>query len=280
MNDKLNFNKVFNHSGNFGDVMFSLHFAIELIEYLNSNISEWEFHLQTNQPAKYCAEHPYGKVMLTTEAAQMIKPLIQSMGFKEVSIDDNCPLNCVNLSSFRKMRLNLSASDLRSLYYSICYWHLPQDFTRNLFEHIPSNKHNELADRIILIHTNRYNNYFIQLKALEAFRDELMFMGMKSEYDSFCKNLFNVDYLPIGDFLDAAEKMKSAKGVIGNQSGLYSLAEMLKVPRILLPAEFNLYQGNRVFPGPCNVNTIGGWIENVRTQERLLPSVQNLLNRR
>ena len=248
MDSKVKFDSVFNHSGNFGDAMFSLHFAVELIEYLNSSINEWEFHIQTNQPAQYCAEHPYGKVMMTNEAAQMLKPLINSLGFKEVSMGDNLPPNCVNLSNFRKMRLNLSASDLRSLYYSICYWHLPQNFSRNLFEHIPSNKYPELADRIILIHTNRYNNCFINLKYLEAFRDDLMFMGMKSEHNSFCKSFFEVDYLPIGDFLDAAEKMKSAKGVIGNQSGLYSLAEMLKVPRILLTAEFNVYQGNRVFP--------------------------------
>lgn len=268
---------IINHSGNLGDILLSMHFTVELLEAINTKVSDYIFNIQINQPAQYSGTHPYGNVMMTLNSAKFLKPLLLNMGFKDVTFEEKLDPEWINLSVFRNLRLNLTASDLRSLYYELSKFHLPQNFSRNLFTFVKA-PNNELKDRIIFIHTSRYNNCFLNLKALERYKDILLFMGIKEEYEQFKKEFFNMQYLPVTDALDAAQKMKSAKGIIGNQSGLYSLAEMLKVNRILLTAEFNMIQ-NRLCIGPCNVNPQGGWIETVRTQQKLIPAMENLINK-
>ena len=66
---------------------------------------------------------------------------------------------------------------------------------------------------------------------------------------------------------DAAKLMKGSKGVIGNQGGLFSLAEMLKVPRVLIPPQYILY-GSQITIGPCNNHPIGGECDVVQTIEQ------------
>jgi hypothetical protein len=68
-----------------------------------------------------------------------------------------------------------------------------------------------------------------------------------------------------------------AKGVVGGQSGLFSIAECLKVPRILVSPEFIKING-RIFPGPVNNHPMGGWNEVVVTEEKLIHMVQELIN--
>jgi len=268
---------IFNHSGNSGDLLYSLHFVIEMLDYFNAKTSDYSFNIQTNQPAQYAGTHPYGNVMMTQAAAEFLKPLIESLKFKNVSISDEMPDDCINISQFRKLRLNFTSGDLRYHYYELTKLHLPQDFSRNIFNYLPNNTFPELNDKILLIHTSRYNNYFLNLKELRLFQDKLLFIGLKSEHDSFQKEFFELDYLPCENELDLALKMKSACGVIGNQSGLYALAEMLKIPRILFTAEFNKIQGILTI-GPVNVNPMGGYFDTVRTQAKLIPAMENLFN--
>ena len=270
-------NPIFNHSGNSGDLLYSLHFIIELLECLKARTCDYTFNIQINQPAEYVGTHPYGNVMMTQASAEFMKPLIETLRFKKVTISETLPEACANISMFRKMKLNFTSGDLRYHYYELTKLHLPQDFSRNLFNYLPSNIIPELNDKILLIHTSRYNNYFLNLKELRLFQDKLLFIGLKSEHDSFQKEFFELDYLPCDDELDLALKMKSACGVIGNQSGLYALAEMLKIPRILFTSEFNKIQGILTI-GPVNVNPMGGYFDTVRTQAKLIPAMENLFN--
>lgn len=270
---------IFSHSGNFGDLLFSLLFVIELLEHLNSKTKDFTFNIQINQPGQYCSEHPYGNVMMTRKAAKFIQPLIESLGFKNVTMDEELQDGVINLSLFRYLKLNFSSGDLRSHYYELVKFHLPQNYSRNIFNYLQTNKYPSLNDKVLLIHTSRYNNAFVDLKELKKYQDKLLFIGLKSEYEAFQKEYFELNYLPCKDALELALMMKSACGVIGNQSGLFSLAEMLKVPRILITAEYNVLSGMLCI-GPCNVNPQGGYFDTVRTHQKLIPAMYNLLNKR
>ena len=89
---------------------------------------------------------------------------------------------------------------------------------------------------------------------------------------------FPVGYLPAASMLELARCIAGAKGVIGNQSGPYTVAECLKVPRILIAPAF-IMENNRLARGPHNNQVQGGWGEDVSTTARLLAMTRELLSR-
>ena len=80
------------------------------------------------------------------------------------------------------------------------------------------------------------------------------------------------------DALNTALIFNSAKGVISNQSGNFTIAEQMKCPRILLTPEFHLLNG-KIYMGPVNNMPQGGFFETVRTQQKLVYAVENLLRK-
>jgi ADP-heptose:LPS heptosyltransferase len=111
---------------------------------------------------------------------------------------------------------------------------------------------------------------------LKEFKDHLVFIGLPNEYELFKSKYFDLEYCPTKDLLEAAQYIAGAKGVIGNQSGLFSLTECIKVPRILLTAEYFKYKDN-FYPGPVNVHPQGGWNEVAAITEKLKTAVKTLL---
>ena len=181
-------NICFNHSGNLGDILYSLHFCIEYLEYLKIPVTMCDFNLQINQEGDRTNNHPYGKYLMTDDAANFLLPLLKIIGFKQITISEKCPENAFDLSLFRKLMLNFAPSDLRNLYYQLIGNHLPQDYSRKLFN--ISGRFNELNNKILFSYTKRYQNPFINYKELERFKDSLLFIGLKDEYEYFIKNYF------------------------------------------------------------------------------------------
>ena len=84
---------IFNHSGNFGDILYSLPFCMELIKHMDKRVDDFSFNIQINQKADYSSEHPYGNVTMTKGAAEFLHPLLSILGFKEVTISETIPNN-------------------------------------------------------------------------------------------------------------------------------------------------------------------------------------------
>ena len=135
-------------------------------------------------------------------------------------------------------------------------------------------------DKIALIFTERYQNVKMDIDCLKQFKDKMIFFGLPREHNLFEKRHFKVDYIPVNDALEFARYAKGCKCVVGNQSGLFSIAEEVKANRILLPVQFMNYQRNGqnfVIPGPCNNVCVGGWWENASTAEKLESLVKELI---
>lgn len=89
-------------------------------------------------------------------------------------------------------------------------------------------------DTIIINRTERCRNENIDYSFLKQYESRLLFVGLESEWLKF-KEETKID-LPLftaKDFLELAQVIASCSFFIGNQSLCFSLAEAIKVPRIL-----------------------------------------------
>ena len=152
---------------------------------------------------------------------------------------------------------------------------MPREFWKPILQ---TEADDRFKDKVILISTPRYQNPFVDLNVLEKFKDRLVFAGLPEEHTEFQKKYFQLEYFPASSMLEIARCMAGAKGVIGNQSGLYTIAECLKVPRILIAPAF-VMQDNRLDRGPHNNQVQGNWGEDVSTTARLLAMTTELFKR-
>jgi hypothetical protein len=83
---------------------------------------------------------------------------------------------------------------------------------------------------IIVTRSLRYNNPKLCYHFLEKY-PKVYFMGLDEEYRRM--KLQHAQYLPVENFLQAAEYIAGARLFIGNQTFLFALAEAMKCPRIL-----------------------------------------------
>ena len=112
------------------------------------------------------------------------------------------------------------------------YFHLT-GFHYNLNEpYIEIDNHKFIKDKVVIIRSKRRKNFLINYKFLSNFKD-LIFLGLKNEYLDLKKEVPNLEFYDCKDFLEMAEIIKNSKVFIGNLSFGYTLAEGLKVPRLL-----------------------------------------------
>ena len=265
---------VFNHTGNMGDILYSLPFVLELCEACEIQLSQCTFNIQIDAPTTYVQEHPNGNVLMTKSAALFLKPLLDIIGFKNVTISSEKPENCIALESFRNIKFNTMAGDIRSWYYTISMIHLPQDFSKKIINFDGSDE--RLKNKIVICRSSRYLNPIINWKILEEFKDDLIFMGLQSEYDTFCNDVFPIQYVKIKNALEAAVVFNSCLGTISNQNGLYCIAELMKIPRLLITSEYMMVNDTERL-GPVNNIPCGGWFECIRTDKKLKSMCNELL---
>lgn len=265
----------FNHSGNIGDILYSLYFCKELISAIGQD--KFDFHIQTNvnDPTMTAHHHPFGSVRMTTNAANFIKPLLEEQSYiNKVTISDNIETKSINLDTFRSLKINFCSGDIRSWYYNLSKQHLPREFWKPIIT--VKDVNTKYSNKILISATHRYQNIFINYKVLENYKDQFAFIGTEDEYEKFTKDVFDIEYVKCTSLLEIANYIAGAKGIIGNQGGLYSLAECMKVNRILVSPEYIVFNDN-IAPGPANNHPQGGWNEVAATTEKLLNSIEELL---
>ena len=266
---------LFSHSGHLGDILYSLHFCRELAA--SYGIKHFNYHIRTNveAPELKRVKHPCKDVRITAGSAKFLAGLLENQDYIDsVSYGDELPENAIDLDCFRKLPVNFDAGNIADYYYDLTDKHLPRRFWESVISVEPDCKY---QDKIVVIATCRYQNIFVDMNALKQFREHLIFAGLPEEYNDFCKNYFEIEYLDgVKSLNDIARYFSGVKGVIGNQSGLFSLAECMKIPRILIAADFIEIDG-RVALGPCNVIPQGGWCERVSTTGKLVSSVEKLV---
>ena len=255
----------FNTAGSMGDSVYHTLFMLELSEHIKSPIES--INIQWGKKASFTMKHCYGDQQLTKAAAEFLAPLFESQGWK-TEVNDHCPSDYLDLDTFRELPVNFAAGEIRLWVYNLVGLPLPMNLQRPTIKVQPDTSFN---GKIILAHTDRYLNPLIDFSILKPYADRIVIIGLEPEHKDFCQEFFNVDFYRCKDALDAARVIAGGSLMIANPCGLYSIAEQMKMNRMLISCERMclLYKGKKMMvAGPNNVIPQGGVAFSVGTQAK------------
>jgi hypothetical protein len=230
----------FSHSGNAGDIIYALPVLKKVSQLLGKPVN---LYLELNRPlmiSKYYA-HPLGNVMLNERMAQSLIPLIAPQDY----------INTCDALTDQKINIDLSLfrdSGIHQDKGNIARWNFyTTGVTGDLYNPwLSVDKNTQYAETIVLARSSRYNNALIDYSFLSKYPN-LAFVGVESEYKEMKKTLPALKHLPVDNFLQMAQIIAGCKVFIGNQSFPFSIAEALKVNRVL---ELFFASPNVVIEGP------------------------------
>ncbi|MDB4902738.1 MAG: hypothetical protein JWQ63_2019 [Mucilaginibacter sp.] len=214
------------HNGNAGDIIYSLPIIKTLFEIAAKPIN---LILKINEPLTIGNgyEHPLGNVMLNEKMVDGLMPLLDAQNYLNNAATFAKQKIHVDLTLFRKAGFALDKGDIARWNFFIT------GITPNLSEVWLKVKPNpDFADFIVLARSSRYNNALIDYSFLSKYR-QIIFVGVKTEYEEMKKSIPGLQWQQVEDFLELAEIIAGCKLFIGNQSFPYSIAEGLKVKRLL-----------------------------------------------
>lgn len=213
----------FKHSGNSGDIIYSLPAV-----YALANNSGVHMHLQLNEKMKYTHKfHPLGDVMLNNKMVEMMQPLLlhqPQINVCDIYIDQ---LIDYDLDLVRKHHFDHSKNSI-----SRWYFHIFCIFADLCQPWLMAPKNESLKDYIVIARSHRYRSPNINYEFLKKYKRKI-FIGIKQEFDDMRLHLHELEYLPVNNFLEMAAIINGSRLFIGNQSLPFSIAEALKVKRVL-----------------------------------------------
>ena len=224
----------FLHSGHLGDIVDSLSIIKEL-----SKTHQCKFYIEANKiiNVKY-NKHPAGKVFLTDKMVNMLLPLLKSQNYIDhVDAYSNQKID-IDLNLFQELAMNLG---LRSIKW---YSHVTGVHVNLSIPYLLVDSHKEIKNKVVILRTNRRNNDLINYKFLEKYKN-LLFVGLNDEYNILKKEVPNLEFYDCKHFLEMAEIIKSSKFFLGNPGLGNTIAEGLKVPKLIESvSEFTAFYSN------------------------------------
>jgi len=212
----------FLHSGHLGDLMYSLPLVKELAKNYECN-----YYVQVDKKTNVnYGSHPSGDVFINKKTARLMLPLLKSQNyFKNVEVYNGEEID-INLDLFRDIPI--------SFYFHSTRWYMHLtgtqfDMTSPCLDVVP---HKDIKDKIVIMRSPRYRNIYIDYKMLKNVSN-IVCVGLESEYQDLKKDVPNLEFYDCKDFLEMAQIIRSSKFFIGNLCFAYSVAEGLKIPRLL-----------------------------------------------
>ena len=214
----------FSHCGHLGDVINSLPTVKEL-----SKNHKCDFFIHSEKKLENSAKNYKGfgdEVYLKDKAVDMLMPLFANLPYirkteklKNQKID-------IDFSIIRKMPINFNIDSVR------WYFHVTGAHANLNEPYIFVDPHKNIKNKVVIMRNTRRKNYIVNYKFLKNYND-LLFIGLENEYSDLKKEVPNLEFYDCKDFLEVAEIIKASKFFLGNLSFGYTIAEGLKVPRLL-----------------------------------------------
>lgn len=215
----------FRHSGNLGDIIYSLPTVLDLLA--RNNQEQARYLIRPDEPANYSAAgpHPLVNKKIDRDFASKLLPLLRSQAYiGEAGIWEGQPFDYC-LDRFRETGFDFSKGSIVR-YYALAFLCTP-DASCPWLDVEPSP---EFAGKLLVNRTERYRHTGINYQILSD-RPDVVFVGLPREYR--VSGVRGVPHVEAPDFLTLARWIRGAKGFIGNQSFGFALAEAMKVPRLL-----------------------------------------------
>ena len=211
----------FLHSGAAGDLLWSLPTIKEL-----AKSHKCKLYIQIDKPMTVDFSASPRKVFLSKRMSDFILPLLRNQDFLDtVNIYKGEKID-INLDIFRDVPINVRFHSIR------WYFHIIGMQVNMETSFLSAKPHNSIKNKIILVRSPRYRNEYINYRFLKNTKN-LLCIGLKSEFEDIKKEVHDLEFYDCKDFLEMAEIIKASKFFIGNLCFAYSLAEGLKVPRLL-----------------------------------------------
>lgn len=212
----------FRHSGSLGDVVYSLPAVLSMCQQAKARPV---IYLQPDVKANYYAgcKHPAGDVRMNSAGISFLMPLLRACGFESEEWSDQ--KFELDLDHMRTAGIDYTRGDIPRWYF-YC-------FRANWDLSMPWMTVEPMAgyeDKVVVNRTSRYRNT-IAYNFLKRY--EVVFLGLEDEYWAMKAEVPNAVYKPVEDALEAARIIAGARCYVGGQSFLYSVAEALKVRRVL-----------------------------------------------
>tara|TARA_B100000029_G_scaffold503771_1_gene581402 strand:- start:554 stop:1474 length:921 start_codon:yes stop_codon:yes gene_type:complete len=213
----------FVHSGHLGDIVYSLATIKKLSE---THVCNLFIKINKVMPVKY-ANHPSGNVYLDKRITELFIPLIKKQKFiNNADIYKNEDID-IDLDLFREIPIEIKFHSIR------WYMHLTGiqvDMEKPFLE---VDEHDNIKNYIVIVRSPRNRNDFVSYNFLNNVKEKIICIGLKEEFEDLRKEIHNLEFYDCKDFLELSKIIKSCRLFIGNLSFAYSVAEGLKVPRLL-----------------------------------------------
>ena len=205
--------KTFLHSGDIGDIIYSLPAVKKLgggIYYISLNKTKRGFGLPTKFN-KYCYD--------------IVRPLLLEQDYIEDVRLWNGEAIDYDMDIFREQP-DVATTNLAKLHctaFGIDPVIIDDQWLDVEPGVMPEGK------RIIFARTPRYHGNFNWTAHVKAYGHEAIFVGLKEEYDMFVKtfNCSDIPYVPTKDLLELARLIKACDFFVGNQSCHFAIAQGL-----------------------------------------------------
>ena len=214
----------FLHCGHIGDVINSLTIIQEL-----SKTHKCNYYIQANKPLAPNARHykRFGDyVFLTDTNVDMLIPLLMNQPYiQKVDKYTNQEID-IDFNLIREMPTNFNLDCIG------CYSNITGVHADLSIPNIYVEPHKIIKNKVVIIRSLERKNPLVNYKFLKKY-DSLLFIGMNDEYEDLKKEVPNLEFYDCNDFLEMAQIIKSSKFFLGNLSLGNSIAEGLKVPRLV-----------------------------------------------
>lgn len=213
----------FKHSGNAGDIIYSLPATIAL-----SNNKSIHYYMNVGQKGHYGKKpHPLGGLMLNEKMADMLKPLLLSQSYitscgqyRDQPID-------FDLDIIRSYPFPLNRGNISRWYFYL--FAVNADLSKPWLTVEADRSWNEY---MVISRSQRYQAPGISYSFLKKYGKKI-FVGVEAEWREMKEQLPGIEYRPVNDFLELAKMIAGSRLFIGNQSFPFSIAEALKTQRLL-----------------------------------------------
>lgn len=214
----------FKHFGLAGDIIY----AIPAMKALAGN-KKIHLHLQINQKSLYkrSMKHANEGKILTERSVELMAPLLLSQ--PEFAVCDilNDQRIDYDLDEFRTFPFDYNTNHICRWYFHM--YGITADLGKPWLQVEPDRS---FANEIVIARSFRYRAPGISYAFLNAY-PHLTFVGLKEEYEDLKQAIPSLKYKAVSNFLELAQVIAGCKFFIGNQSFPFSLAEALKVKRVL-----------------------------------------------
>jgi len=197
--------KTFMHSGDMGDIIYSL----PVIKALGGG--------------KIYLDPSWDKTCFSEEKAHLLMPLLSTQSYiTEAALYNGEPVD-YNLNQFRRIGfrrigfINLVESHLRA-------FELPGYLKNEQWLDVGKKR---IAE-VVFNRSARYQDVeFPWQDIVERFKGQSIFVGLQEEHEQFIESFGQVPFYEVGDFLELAEIINGADLFIGNQSLSFAISEGL-----------------------------------------------------